>query len=164
VGITFVVVTHDQEEAMSMADRIAVMHHGRLQQVDAPVDLYERPATLFVAGFIGSNNLFAGTATDGGVEVPGLGILPAERASVAAGAAVHLAIRPEHIEVVPPEGARLAGTVIDTQFYGGVSTLAVEIPGYDAPVRVTQAGATRVERGSGVGLDWPSERAVVLVD
>ena len=61
VGITFVVVTHDQEEAMSMADRIAVMHDGRVQQVDTPVDLYHQPANTFVADFIGSSNSFAGT-------------------------------------------------------------------------------------------------------
>ena len=75
VGITFVVVTHDQEEAMSMADRIAVMHDGRVQQVDTPVDLYQQPANTFVADFIGSSNSFTGTRTDDGVDVPGLGVL-----------------------------------------------------------------------------------------
>jgi spermidine/putrescine transport system ATP-binding protein/putrescine transport system ATP-binding protein len=138
------------------------MAAGRLEQVDAPVELYERPATLFVAGFIGSNNLFAGTATEDGVEVPGLGILPAERSGVPTGEAAHLAVRPEHVEIVPAEGARLAGTVIDTQFYGGVSTLAVQLPGYDRPVRVTRPGATRLERDASVGLAWPPSRSVVL--
>ncbi|MFD0885432.1 ABC transporter ATP-binding protein, partial [Streptosporangium algeriense] len=75
VGITFVVVTHDQEEAMSLADRIAVLNAGRVEQVDAPVSLYERPATPFVAGFVGANNLFTGTACAGGLTCEGLGVL-----------------------------------------------------------------------------------------
>jgi spermidine/putrescine ABC transporter ATP-binding subunit len=168
VGITFVVVTHDQEEAMSMADRIAVMQGGRVQQVDAPVDLYERPRTLFVADFIGSNNIFAGRAVATGVEVPGLGLLPAEFAGVAPGAPVHLAVRPEHIEVRPGENVAAAsllrGSVLDTQFYGGLSTLAVRVPGYGHPVLVTQPGATRIERDTDVGLAWEPGRSVVLTE
>src|SRR5690606_35016011 len=77
VGMTFVVVTHDQEEAMSMADRIAVLDRGRLQQVDSPVGLYSRPQTRFVASFIGSANLLDGTATGNGVDVPRVGLVPA---------------------------------------------------------------------------------------
>ena len=68
VGITFVYVTHDQEEALTMSDRIAVMNHGRVEQIDAPEQVYERPATTFVAGFIGVSNLMPGTVSsvDGG--------------------------------------------------------------------------------------------------
>ncbi|CAN5824474.1 ABC transporter ATP-binding protein [soil metagenome] len=167
VGITFVVVTHDQEEAMSMADRIAVMQGGRVQQVDAPVDLYERPRTLFVADFIGSNNIFAGRATADGVEVPGLGLLPAEAVAAASGTPVHLAVRPEHIEVRADDlasGGLLRGRVLDTQFYGGMSTLAVRVPGYGHPVLVTQPGASRIERDTEVGLTWEPSRAVVLTE
>jgi spermidine/putrescine transport system ATP-binding protein/putrescine transport system ATP-binding protein len=164
VGITFVVVTHDQEEAMSMADRIAVMQLGEVEQIDAPVALYERPRTLFVARFIGSNDIFSGRATEGGVDVPGCGELPASHAGIEPGAEVWLAIRPEHVRVVPPEEAVLRGAVIDTQFYGGMSTLAVGVPGYDHPVTVTQPGATRFERGTAVGLTWDPERAVVLTE
>jgi spermidine/putrescine transport system ATP-binding protein/putrescine transport system ATP-binding protein len=162
VGITFVVVTHDQEEAMSMADRIAVMHHGTVKQVDAPVTLYERPTSLFVARFIGSNDIFAGRATRAGVEVPELGELPAADHGVSSGEEAWLAIRPEHVQVVGHVDGFLTGEVMDTQFYGGVSTLAVAVPGYDHPVLVRQPGATRVERGTSVGLSWDPERAVVL--
>ena len=77
VGITFVVVTHDQEEAMSMADRIAVLQHGRVEQLAPPVELYERPMSLFVARFIGTNNLFPGVVAAGGVAVTDTGLLPA---------------------------------------------------------------------------------------
>ncbi|MGV9310506.1 ATP-binding cassette domain-containing protein [Nonomuraea sp. NPDC003727] len=93
VGITFVVVTHDQEEAMSLADRIAVFQTGQVRQVDEPVALYERPRTPFVADFVGANNLFEGTAVPGGLEVPGLGVLPAESAEI------------EDPEIVEPDDA-----------------------------------------------------------
>ena len=83
VGITFIVVTHDQEEAMSMADRIAVIDEGQVQQVAPPVELYERPANLFVSDFIGTSNRFTGIATPQGVAVAGLGLLPAHTATLA---------------------------------------------------------------------------------
>ena len=65
VGITFVYVTHDQEEALTMSDRIAVMNHGRIEQVDDPEEVYEKPATTFVAGFIGVSNLMPGCRQEG---------------------------------------------------------------------------------------------------
>lgn len=149
---------------MSLADRIAVLQHGRVQQVDAPVVLYERPRTLFVATFIGSNNVFPGMVTaDGGVAVHGLGVLPARSGGVPPGASASLAIRPEHItldEMAPT----LRGTVADTQFYGGQSTLAVDVPGWGRPVVVTQQGATRIGRGTPVGLRWDPAWAVVLAE
>ena len=152
VGITFVVVTHDQEEAMSMADRIAVMQLGEVEQIDAPVALYERPKSLFVARFIGSNDIFKGRATATGVDVPGVGELPATHPGVEPGSEAWLAIRPEHVQVVEADAAVLQGQVLDTQFYGGVSTVAVSVPGYEHPVMVTQQGATRTERETRVGL------------
>ncbi|MEV8632838.1 ATP-binding cassette domain-containing protein [Streptosporangium sp. NPDC051023] len=96
VGITFVVVTHDQEEAMSLADRIAVFSAGKVEQVDAPVALYERPATSFVAGFVGANNLFEGTVRAGGLSCEGLGVL-AGVSDLLEGALALLAVRPERI-------------------------------------------------------------------
>ena len=100
IGITFVHVTHDQEEAMTMADEIAVMNDGRIEQLGAPTELYERPATAFVAGFLGVSNLLAGT-----VERPGRG--PARRrhrscasarsVCTARTGAVAVGIRPEKI-------------------------------------------------------------------
>ena len=146
---------------MSMADRIAVMQHGRVDQIDAPVELYERPKTLFVAGFIGLNNLFTGSVAAGGLDVPGLGLLPARDAGLPGGSPARLAIRPEHIRVAEGD-AVLAGTVIDTQFYGGMSTIAVAVKGYDAPVLVTQQGATRIARDTSVRLTWEPGRAVLL--
>ncbi len=97
VGITFVVVTHDQEEAMSLADRIAVMQGGKVEQVDAPVELYDRPRTPFVAGFIGANNIFTGKVTQEGLDVEGLGVLPAPKG--VDGDSALLVVRPEKIRI-----------------------------------------------------------------
>ncbi|MEX0697353.1 MAG: ATP-binding cassette domain-containing protein, partial [Dongiaceae bacterium] len=81
-GITFLVVTHDQEEALVMADRIALLQDGRIAQLGTPRDLYERPANRFAAGFIGTMNLFAGRLAAGGVAVDGLGLLPAAAGAI----------------------------------------------------------------------------------
>ncbi|MEU7022985.1 ABC transporter ATP-binding protein [Streptomyces sp. NPDC046203] len=143
VGITFLVVTHDQEEAMSLADRIAVMNAGRIEQTDAPVALYERPRTAFVAGFVGANNLFPGP--DG-----------------------ITAVRPERIRIGDGggagdgggEGVRLTGTVVDVSFHGGTSHLAVRVPALDRPVLVAVQGPSRVLSGERVSLSWPPEAAV----
>jgi spermidine/putrescine ABC transporter ATP-binding subunit len=161
VGITFVVVTHDQEEAMSMADRIAVMGSGRVQQIDAPIDLYQRPATLFVAGFIGTSNQFRGLAVDGGVSVDGR-VLPGGLGGAPVTGDAVLVVRPEDTLLVDEASASVSGTVVDTQFYGGVSTVAVTVPGHDEPVLHTRPGAPEVERGAVVHLAWDAAKAVVL--
>ncbi|WP_405145389.1 ABC transporter ATP-binding protein [Sphaerisporangium sp. NBC_01403] len=159
VGITFVVVTHDQEEAMSLADRIAVLESGRVQQIDAPVRLYERPGTPFVADFIGANNLFEGTAVGGGLSVPGLGTLPAE-GGLPAGAPALAGVRPESISL--SESGILRGVVADVSFYGGVSHIAVRVPGHDRPILVAAQGPTRVRAGAEVGLGWSAADAVLI--
>ncbi|RCG31058.1 ABC transporter ATP-binding protein [Sphaerisporangium album] len=159
VGITFVVVTHDQEEAMSLADRIAVLQAGRVEQVDAPVRLYERPGTPFVAGFIGANNLFEGTAVGEGLSAPGLGTLPAQ-GGLAAGTPALLGVRPESIRL--GAGGVLSGVVADVSFYGGVSHIAVRVPGHERPVLVATQGPTRVTAGAEVGLGWSASDAVLI--
>ena len=121
VGITFAVVTHDQEEAMSMADRIAVMHHGRIQQVAPPITLYRKPSNVFVADFIGTSNFFVGRRTKNGLAVDILGDLPGA-GDVAVGQDAHLMVRPENVRIVE-RGGLVIGRVLDVQFYGGVSTL-----------------------------------------
>ena len=162
VGITFVVVTHDQEEAMSMADRIAVMSQGRVEQLDTPVDLYQRPATTFVADFIGSSNAFRGERTTQGVSVPGLGDLPGIRVGEEQPGPAVLVVRPEDIQLVDDGPALLRGTVIETQFFGGRSTVAIDVDGHDAPVRATSPGASALQRGSDVRLTWAADKGVVL--
>ncbi|MET8332574.1 polyamine ABC transporter ATP-binding protein [Streptosporangium canum] len=112
VGITFVVVTHDQEEAMSLADRIAVFSAGKVEQVDAPVTLYERPRTPFVADFVGANNLFEGKVCADGLSSDGLGVLPG-LSDLEEGTSALLAVRPERLRLIslghgPAEAASAA--------------------------------------------------------
>ncbi|MFD1935227.1 ABC transporter ATP-binding protein [Nonomuraea mangrovi] len=158
VGITFVVVTHDQEEAMSLADRIAVFESGQVRQVDEPVELYERPRTPFVADFVGANNIFEGTAVPEGLDVPDLGVLPGEGAELA-GVKALLAVRPENVRLADKG---LLGTVLDVSFYGGISHIAVAVEGRAKPVLVAQQGAAKVEVGAQVRLGWDAHDAVLI--
>jgi len=162
VGLTFVVVTHDQEEAMSMADRIAVLRDGRLEQLATPQELYAHPASRFVASFIGTANLFDGTATATGVDVPGVGEVVATH-RLPAGTPATAVVRPEDVE--PADGATsgLRGTIVDTYFLGGASTISIEVPGLAAPVLATVHGASRLARGDAVGVRF-GRAAVVAQD
>ena len=117
-GVAFVVVTHDQEEAMAMADRIAVMNRGRVEQVGEPPDLYDRPRSRFVAEFIGDMNFFEGEGVAGGILSPELGLLRC--ASPPAGTHV-LAVRPERVRLSsdPERGANvLRGVVLGSAYRG----------------------------------------------
>ncbi|WP_405713673.1 ABC transporter ATP-binding protein [Streptomyces xanthophaeus] len=124
LGITTVFVTHDQEEALSMADRVAVLNAGRLEQCAAPAELYERPATAFVAQFVGTMNRLPGRMTDGGlVEVVGRrlpvdGPVPAERD-------VDVLIRPENVTVT--SDVQGAATVVSASFFGAVTRVHLEL-------------------------------------
>jgi len=122
-GITFVHVTHDQEEAMTMADRIAVMNGGRIEQLGAPSDLYERPATAFVAGFLGVSNLLYGTvATPDSVRLDAGGeICVAPAALAGRSGRVAVGVRPEKIRLGTSEPNRLEGRVVE-RAYVGVAT------------------------------------------
>jgi len=114
LGATSIYVTHDQIEAMTLADRIVAMHGGVVQQVGSPLDLYDRPANLFVAGFIGSPamNVLDGVRRGGGVELAGGAVLPAPAGlAVAEGGAVKVVVRPEHLQLAPAGGPGFAGTI-----------------------------------------------------
>jgi ABC-type Fe3+/spermidine/putrescine transport system ATPase subunit len=99
VGITFIYVTHDQGEALTMSDRIAVMSGGRVLQVDTPRGIYGRPATRFVADFIGTSNFLDGTVRDGRLDVPGVGSIPVPENSYGSGMRTSLAVRPESVRI-----------------------------------------------------------------
>ena len=142
LGATMVYVTHDQVEAMTLADRIVVMDKGIVQQVGTPAELYRTPANLFVAGFIGSPkmNLLRGEgAGDGTVRLPGGGAVPLDggrraaagasgspAAALAAGAVV-LGVRPDGFAVVPPEGAPIRGRVVLNEYLGRESYLHLDL-------------------------------------
>ena len=139
LGVTLVFVTHDQEEALAMSDRIAVMNKGRVEQVGAPTEIYERPRTRFVADFIGEINLL----DDG----------PSPRA-----------LRPEKIRLVPASEARLAGVVETANFLGGATLYRVRLPDARALLaRETHAGERSPRKpGDAVGLSWNDSDAVAL--
>ncbi|WP_340538564.1 ABC transporter ATP-binding protein [Nocardioides sp. GXZ039] len=167
VGIAFLVVTHDQEEALSMADRVAVMNEGLVQQIATPQELYRNPVNRFVAEFIGRSNVFEGTASPDGLVLPGhAGVLPGN------GEGGYLVVRPEDVVLGEPGTDRLAkaptlaGRVLETQFSGGSTAIAVAIDGVPTasgqPVLVTQQGFTTVRRGDDVTVSWTADNGRIV--
>ena len=181
LGVTILYVTHDQGEALTMSDRIAVFHQGRIEQIGPPRDLYDRPATAFVAGFLGENNLLPATviASDNGVlrcRLPGGDEIRGSGA-VGPGDAL-LAIRPERLAAddappgaspvrLPPDDAdanRLDGTVTDTIFLGDQTRLRVALAGGQAvTVKQPHREGERVPApGDAISLRFPPDAALVL--
>jgi spermidine/putrescine transport system ATP-binding protein len=162
VGITFVYVTHDQEEALSMSDRIAVMLDGRVEQLADPERIYDEPATAFVAGFIGQQNFLSGTARGDGHEVAGDGwrVRARRRADdVAVGRPALAAVRPEHVTVglADPGWAAnaLLGTLAGVSHLGELLQYVVRLPdGKELVSRQPRAGAARLEVGGRVWCAW----------
>ena len=146
---TMIYVTHDQTEAMTMADRIVVLRAGRLEQAGSPLALYNHPADRFVAGFIGSPrmNFLPATVSPNGVRVDGLDELALDRFAVAQGAAVSLGVRPEHFEFVDAGG--LPGTVDLVEHMGGESYVYVTLANGER-ITVRRPGQTGLVGGSNV--------------
>jgi spermidine/putrescine transport system ATP-binding protein len=119
-GITFIFVTHDQEEAMSMGDRIAVFRQGKIIQLGTPVDVYRKPVNAYVADFIGETNLIKGTVTAEGIQLPGGSVLTrselAEDSQIPTSGEVTVAIRPEDLDLDP--AGMIRGQVRDVIFTG----------------------------------------------
>ena len=177
VGITFIYVTHDQEEAMTMSDRLAVMRHGRIDQIGPPEAVYESPATEFVAGFLGASNMLdgeiAGTsnghttitlATGGSVTTPTDGVPPGI-------AKVRVGVRPEKISIVPAEGEAPANRnsvegLLRMSTYIGVNyQYKVEGPGgHELTVYVQNLGGagSQPHPGQKVRLEWLPEHTFVV--
>jgi spermidine/putrescine ABC transporter ATP-binding subunit len=173
VGITFIIVTHDQDEALSMASRIAVMDRGAVQQVATPAELYEQPRNRFVADFIGKVNLIEarvlrqiGRKVD--CEVRGIGRMELPTTGLVGGQ-VAVAIRPEKLKLTvaePSAPIRIPGRVRDVAYYGDSSHVVVEAAGgLDLAVNVqndTRARGAGVERGQHVWVHWSPEDSIVL--
>jgi spermidine/putrescine transport system ATP-binding protein len=128
VKTTFIFVTHDQEEAITMSDRIVVMNNGGIEQVGAPKEVYYAPQTAFVSGFFGDSNLIDGTMGESGrVDTP-LGLVPTGERSFAPGTAVRLALRPEKIDIVSsavPNRSCWTGRIVEIVFVGAMTHLIV---------------------------------------
>lgn len=146
---------------MSMADRVAVMHEGRVLQVASPIDLYERPASHFVADFIGEMNFLPGSMQAGEFVVDGVGSFAVADPAIEA---AWLGIRPEKLVIGVSDEAvnRLSGSVVDVSFYGALTHCVIEVPGLDQQVRANVSGPLRLPVGSPVQLGWDPADAVVL--
>jgi spermidine/putrescine ABC transporter ATP-binding subunit len=166
-GIAFVVVTHDQEEALTLADRIALLDRGRVVQLATPRELYDRPVNRFAADFIGLMNFIDGAVARSGFEAPGLGRLPAPN-GVANGPAA-LAIRPERVRVTDAaDGTAIQGQVEGAAFLGQDVIAHVAVPNLPRPM-VTRLAAghplsAKLARGQQVWLNWQADQAVILKD
>jgi iron(III) transport system ATP-binding protein len=167
LGITTVMVTHDQEEALTMADKVVVMHDGAIEQIGTPTELYARPRTAFVAGFIGRMNLIeTERRPDGRAVFAGVPLAVADT-----GSSRLIGIRPEEIELAgadapAPDGTenRLGGTVTETIFLGNIVRHMVQPDGAAAPPLMIerQVGPEILAVGTRVGLRLPAEHLRVL--
>jgi spermidine/putrescine transport system ATP-binding protein len=167
VAVTFIHVTHDQEEAMTMADQIAVMNAGRIEQLGTPDDLYERPKTTFVAGFLGVSNLLRGSAEpDGTVTVDGTAIQVTPEALGGRSGPVAVGIRPEKIHLSEDGENTLAGVVKERAYIGVSTQYIVDTPAGELAVYVQNAGpqAAFAEPGDRVPLSWSREASFVVDD
>jgi spermidine/putrescine ABC transporter ATP-binding subunit len=167
-GIAFLVVTHDQEEALTMADRIALLRQGHIAQLGEPRTLYERPNTRFVADFIGQMNFFDGQRVANGFDVPGLGVFDAANlADVVAGTAGSLAIRPERVVV---SDTAIAGTipaeVEGLAYLGQDLILHLKLDGQAKPLVARLPAAnpltTHIARGTKVWCGWSAAHSLIL--
>jgi putative spermidine/putrescine transport system ATP-binding protein len=145
LAITFVFVTHDQGEALSMADRVAIFNEGKLVQIGAPHDIYERPETRFVADFVGSSN-----------------VLDPEFSAHHGGPKAWTSIRPEKVEIRSAGGqGGIEGTVTSVQYQGAMTRIIVDVAGVE--IRVTKAaGPLPVTMGERVSLFWPTDAVRTL--
>jgi spermidine/putrescine transport system ATP-binding protein len=175
VGITFVYVTHDQEEALTMSDRIAVMNRGRVEQLGTPEELYERPLTRFVADFIGTTNLLTGTVESVEAEHAFIRLASSEicvvgRSDLVIGRAIELSIRPESVELRPSNGASqsparpIAAIVEQVAYLGGSVQYHVRSSGGIAITALAPKTGQRLPVGSTVDVTWPPAEALVLAD
>jgi spermidine/putrescine transport system ATP-binding protein len=163
IGITFVHVTHDQEEAMTMADTIAVMNGGGIEQLGTPAELYERPRTAFVAGFLGKSNLLEGTVTGDGLVTLADGSELRARTNGSRGP-VAVGVRPEKIGLGDTGLNRLAGMVKESAYIGVATEVVVATPVGELTVfhQNVEAGGVAPAPGSQVTLSWAPEATFVV--
>ncbi|WP_147111923.1 ABC transporter ATP-binding protein [Tateyamaria sp. syn59] len=177
-GTTFVIVTHDQEEAMTVASRVAVMDEGRVMQVSTPERIYEAPDSVYVADFIGDVNLLHGTATPSGDETYAVTwsaneapVQAASTRSFSTGQTCHLAIRPEKVAIYkdkPEADNAVQGKVLDIAYLGNLSTYHVELPTGDI-IKAQVANTRRISRRDftwedPVWVSWSKTAGVLLAE
>lgn len=171
LGITFIYVTHDQEEALTMSDRIIVMNEGLIEQIGSPTEIYERPKTRFIADFIGETNIFDGTVVRKDADYIYVDYAGQEVKAVILDdgdieGQVYLAVRPEKMDIsteVSEERSRLTCTFKEKIYVGSVTKLVVTLPtGQEVIVNETEENRTVVEKGSTLHVSWHPEDSVLL--
>jgi putative spermidine/putrescine transport system ATP-binding protein len=170
LGITTVYVTHDQEEALSLSDRVVVMSEGRIEQIGPPADIYNFPATPFVASFVGTLNLIAAKVVDGPagrLSIDGQEIRSAKPvAGAGEGATVTVALRPESIELGEGGGAnRLRGVVEDASFLGSIVRIRVRLPQSETRISLDTFNDPNLNPpgvDEAVTLSFPPEASLVI--
>jgi ABC-type sugar transport system ATPase subunit len=162
LGATMIYVTHDQTEAMTLADRIVVFNKGRIEQVGAPMELYERPANMFVAGFIGapSMNFLPASVEGGGLTVNGQSV-GSSRTWNAAGA-VTAGVRPEHLTIHSPENGGIHGRVELIERLGAQTYAYVETAGLNDPITVVVPNESGLAAGDIIGMQPMREKVHVF--
>jgi putative spermidine/putrescine transport system ATP-binding protein len=171
LGITFVFVTHDQDEALALSDRIAVFRDGRIEQAGTPAGLYETPASRFVATFLGDSNVFAGRVRDGRLDT-GWCSLRVPEASASDGP-VALVVRPERLRIAPADGAATGGnaenvlsaTVTDVVYHGAFRRVLVRFDGGGTgQVRDTAGAGGSLAVDQRVEVSWDDDAGVLVPD
>lgn len=172
LGITFIYVTHDQEEALTMSDRIAVMCGGEIIQLGGPADIYEKPRTRFVAGFIGEANIFEGkinylNGATAVVDVQGLSITAPKTEGLRVGLEVCLSVRPEKAKFLDnPAGGvnQFSGRLLEHIYVGSIVKSVVELEN-GSRVVVESLGSSEARflpQGAPVGVTWDPESTVLM--
>jgi spermidine/putrescine ABC transporter ATP-binding subunit len=167
-GTTFVLVTHDQDEALAMATRIGLLHQGRLEQVGTPAEIYERPMTRYVAEFMGGANILAARVKQAGpdavLEVPGIGVV--QTRGGASGPDVHMALRPERLRLGCAAENQASGTVAEVAYRGDVLEFGLRLA-EGTVLRVLHPlsdgmGSGLPTPGMAATVSWPPEACVLL--
>ena len=161
-GITFIFVTHDQEEALTMSDRIAVMSAGKIQQIGAPRDIYMRPINRFVADFIGDINILPAQISGGKATIQGVAFVLNDSGPARA---VNVAIRPEQLRLLAANSPdSLAATVTQTVYFGTDSHVHLALANGQTLIARLQAGGDEVADGTQVGISFAANALQVLED
>ena len=176
VGITFILVTHDQYEALALSDRIAVMFGGKIAQVASPKEIYQRPVNRPVADFLGGMNFMKGDVveTNGAtitLDTPGFGRVRTEKpAGFVANGHATLGIRPERLRVLWDDATashEIEGRVVERHYFGEITHLVVEVPGFEKPLSVTETndfGADDLPLGAAIRLAYDPDALVAMGD
>ena len=171
LGITTVYVTHDQEEALSLSDRVVVMSEGRVEQIGTPFEVYNFPSTPFVASFVGTLNVLPAVVVDAGrgeLTVAGQGVRVARRFEGGTGKSVNIALRPEMVKLGDgPEGSnRVKGKVIDVSFLGSIVRIRVAVGGDNGPIvsldEFNESTLKLPEVGETLTINFPADGPLVL--